>query len=82
MAHAFTFKNRRSLLRSQQVGCFYCIQIFSPKDITEYIDNGKTGLCPKCGIDSVVGDASGFVITNKFLQEMRDYRFKEEKGGY
>jgi hypothetical protein len=30
----------------------------------------QTALCPRCGIDSVIGDKAGFPITPEFLDEM------------
>jgi hypothetical protein len=30
----------------------------------------QTAPCPRCGIDCVIGDKSGFAITPKFLAEM------------
>jgi hypothetical protein len=36
---------------------------------------GQTALCAKCGIDSVVGDESGFPITRDFMAEMHQHWF-------
>ena len=41
----------------------------------EGLDKGQTGLCPHCGIDSVIGDRSGFPITGEFLAKMKSYWF-------
>ena len=30
----------------------------------------KLAMCPKCGIDSVLGDASGFMLSKNFLDGM------------
>ena len=30
-----------------------------------------TATCPRCGIDSVIGDASEFPVTTEFLQKMQ-----------
>lgn len=38
-------------------------------------DRRQTALCPCCGIDSVLGDFSGFPITTEFLQEMNETWF-------
>jgi hypothetical protein len=35
-------------------------------------------MCPRCGIDSVLGDRSGFPISAEFLGEMHRYWFTEE----
>jgi hypothetical protein len=37
---------------------------------------GQTALCPKCGIDSVLGSNSGYPVTEiGFLKEMKSYWF-------
>ena len=35
----------------------------------------QIAICPKCGIDSVIGDVSGFPIEPTFLSVMRDFWF-------
>jgi hypothetical protein len=62
-------------MQSEICGCFYCLERFPPNAITEWIDanatgEGQTALCPRCGIDSVIGSASGFPITPEFLKSM------------
>ena len=36
---------------------------------------GRTALCPKCGIDSVLGDKSGYPMEKDFLQAMNKVWF-------
>lgn len=74
-AHKFSFMNRDSLKASAKCGCFYCQTIFDPKEIVDWTDGGQTALCPYCDIDSVIGDSSGYPITEAFLKEMRDFSF-------
>jgi hypothetical protein len=69
-AHRFSSRLRKELETDQICGCFHCLKIFSPAEITEWIDDDDTALCPYCGIDSVLGVSSGFPITDKFLKEM------------
>ena len=77
-AHDRSSNNREELVRSEICGCFYCVATFSPSLIKEWIterSGEQTAVCPRCGIDSVIGDASGFPITTGFLTEMRDHWF-------
>ena len=37
---------------------------------------GQTARCPRCGIDSVLGDASGFALTDEFMRAMQRSWFK------
>ena len=48
------FKNKKQVLASQEVGCFYCQERFTPKNIKEWTDDGETPICPHCMVDSVV----------------------------
>ena len=69
-AHRFSSKHRKQLEKDNICGCFYCTRIFYPAEIDEWIDNNDTALCPYCGMDSVIGESSGFPITDQFLKEM------------
>jgi len=75
LAHKFCFKNKKDLLNDRKCGCFYCLEIFDPKEIKKWWDNGTTAVCPYCGIDSVIGESSKFPITKEFLEKMQKYWF-------
>ena len=75
VAHGYCTNNRENLKNGTKCGCFYCTQIFSAEEITDFTDNGKTALCPYCGVDAVIGESSGFPITKEFLNKMKDYWF-------
>lgn len=78
-AHRHSSRHRDEVLASQTCGCFYCCSIFRPSEIREWIDEwegvGQTALCPKSGIDSVVGSESGYPVTVEFLEAMRVHWF-------
>ena len=83
MAHKKSIYHRAEIERSQRCGCFHCSKIFSPDEIVCWTDTSKphsqqSALCPSCGIDSVIGDASGFPIAEDFLEEMRRAWFAGE----
>ena len=68
------------ILSSEKCGCFRCCQIFSPDEIDQWHGEGIDGvesvaLCPKCGIDSVIGSTSGFPIEESFLRKMSEFWF-------
>jgi len=75
-AHKRSIFHKKEILGSKICGCFYCIKIFDPSEIKEWVDKDKseentTALCPFCGIDSVIGDKSGFPVADyTFLKEM------------
>lgn len=73
-AHKHSSNHRKELQGSKVIGCFYCMKLIKFNEIKEWIDKGQTALC-KCGIDSLIGDASGYKINKRFLFEMNKYWF-------
>jgi hypothetical protein len=76
VAHVHCTRHRAEVKWSKECGCFYCCETFPPSEILEWTDEdeqgvGQTALCPRCGIDSVIGDASGFRPEPGFLEQMR-----------
>jgi hypothetical protein len=74
-AHWHSSCHRIELLSSELCGCFYCQSIYPPQEITEWADGDQTAFCAKCGVDSVIGAASGLPITAEFLASMHRYWF-------
>lgn len=85
-AHGHCRLNRGELAESSVCGCFYCTATFAATEIADWIDpapemveetgiEGQTARCPRCGIDSVIGDRSGHAVTKDFLETMRTYWF-------
>lgn len=70
-------KNRDLVETSSLAGCMYCAKIFQPNEIKNYTDNQKTCLCPHCNVDAVIGDKSGYDITEKSLEAAHNYWFKK-----
>lgn len=68
--------HREELEASPFCACYYCCETYPPALITEWWDGGETPVCPRCGIDSVIGSNAGFPIDDiRFLFEMYDYWF-------
>ena len=80
-AHTYSNNHKPELEKDTICGCFYCEKIFSPAEITEWLiddnpcDKRGTATCPHCGIDSVIGESSGYPITKSFLHAMKEYWF-------
>jgi hypothetical protein len=78
-AHKHSFKSRKEIEQSVLCGCFKCLAIFSSSKIDDWWDEvdsiPQTPVCPKCGIDSVIGDKSGYPITKEFLKKMKKHFF-------
>ncbi|WP_411352533.1 cytoplasmic protein [Leisingera aquaemixtae] len=79
-AHGHSSRHRSEIERSQKCGCFHCTALFSPSQISDWCDEEHpqqqwTAICPKCGIDSVIGDASGIDVSPEFLTAMNKHWF-------
>lgn len=85
-AHGHCRDHRAEVVASVICGCFHCCGMFTPGQIVDWIDPapemvnvagrlGQSALCPSCGIDAVIGDRSGFPITEGFLHTMRAHWF-------
>ena len=77
--HKYSFENEQALSAVKSCGCFYCLKIFSPDEITYWVNdrNGKTALCPYCTIDSVIPESiSGeYELNDELLKVMNDRFF-------
>ena len=74
--HRHSSNHRPELEQSVLCGCFYCSATFSVADVEEWVDDDSTALCPKCGIDSVIGSASGYPVNEPaFLNAMHKLWF-------
>ncbi len=75
-AHRFSSNNKEQLLKDKKCGCCYCLSIFEPKEITDWLKDSKgTAVCPYCSVDAVIGESSGYPITKEFLEAMNKYWF-------
>lgn len=71
-AHKHASKHRQELESSDQCACFFCFRKFVSADIKKWVDGDQTALCPHCGIDSVLGNAS-VRIDDPFLRKMHQH---------
>ncbi|MCH5189986.1 MAG: cytoplasmic protein [Oscillospiraceae bacterium] len=83
-AHKYSNNHMEQLKKDKICGCFYCLKIFSPQEIEDWLiaedesnraDRFGTAICPYCGIDSVIGESSGYPITKEFLEKMYNFWF-------
>lgn len=78
LAHKKSMYNREQLENSKLCGCFYCLKIYPPSAIDKWVDNATTALCAHCEMDSVIGSASNYPITEDFLKVMHQHWFLDE----
>lgn len=69
-------KHRDEILSIEICGCFFCLEKFKSDEIKLLIDNQQCAMCPKCGIDSVIGSSYGYQITDDFLFDIHNHWFQ------
>ncbi|MFT6001236.1 MAG: hypothetical protein ACI81P_003705 [Neolewinella sp.] len=78
LAHKKSIYHETKIVKSNLCGCFYCKETFEPKTISDWTDEGsnkgRTAMCPKCGIDSVLDDEFP-IEDNEFLNQMNKFWF-------
>jgi hypothetical protein len=72
--HRHTRANRMELEASEVCGCIACERIYFPSEVVRWLDDG-TALCPHCGVDAVVGSASGIPIMPGVLRRAHERWF-------
>jgi|EndMetStandDraft_9_1072997.scaffolds.fasta_scaffold21741_2 hypothetical protein len=80
-AYWHTSNHRGVLEQSDVCGCFYCCQTFVVTEVEKWLrEKSGTAVCPHCGIDSVIGSASGYPVNEpQFLQAMHAYWFADSE---
>jgi hypothetical protein len=67
-AYRFATRNKLIIKSSQICGCFFCYEIYTSDEVTNWMDNDETAICPKCGLGNVViGSSSGLPIDKDYL---------------
>jgi hypothetical protein len=74
--------NEQEILGSETCGCLGCMTTFKPDEVRDWREeladpehpehrSDRTGICPHCGDALILGDRSGYQITDTFLEAMR-----------
>jgi len=77
--HKMSGWHEEAILKSTLCGCFSCLNIFRSDQINEWAEEdpncpngpGKTAICPKCGIDSVLPDSTVPQLSLDLLKKMK-----------
>jgi len=68
-------RHRDELVKSSHCACFFCFCTFSSSQIYQWVDDKQTALCPRCGINAVIGTASGLTVNRRFLRKLNELMF-------
>lgn len=73
--YAYRRANLEAISRSQRCYCFHCQKTMESQEIHEYVENGKTALCPYCSFDAILPDAIDEPLDETIIREMHDFWF-------
>ena len=71
--HKHSSKNKFEILNSHKCACFHCFRIYDSTDVETFLkdnDGEETALCPVCTTDTIIGDASGFNLTDELIDTL------------
>lgn len=79
-AHEFSAGHRKRLLQDRKCGCFYCLKIFAPKEISNWIEDvGGTAICPYCGMIPSSGSIAGIPSPENFWSRCANIGFERSQ---
>ena len=71
--------NNRDLIAGR-CGCFRCLSTYLADRIGDWVDDGRTAICPVCGVDAVLSAATD-AITEDALDQMHRRWFQSVTTG-
>ncbi len=77
-SHTHSTSNKVEIGKSQTCACFCCLKTYPSEKVSEWADD-DSAICPHCGVDSVIGDASGLELSPEFLEGMNLYWFRSTR---
>ena len=77
-ASKMSLHNADKITIDTDCSCYYCLSNFKGCDITEYVDEGRTAICPFCSIDSVLPEK----ISKERLEELYKENFTKRRSEY
>ena len=71
--HARAYGNREELQSASLCHCFCCVKSFSPAEIGEWAEDGKTAVCPYCHGTTVIPENETDPIDDSRLARINQY---------
>jgi hypothetical protein len=65
--------NRSRMIPGTICGCFHCQTIFLAEEVSRWIDDELTALCPRCGVDAVLPGVTDLTT----LRDLHDYAYSQ-----
>ena len=77
-ATKMSFKNAHLIDDDTVCSCYCCCTNYKGSEITEFVDDGKTAICPVCGVDAVLPEK----YTEEKLEELYKENFTARRSEY
>ena len=79
--HTHCTANRKEVEASSRCACFYCQEVYCASEVYDFIvepslDFKETALCPRCGVDTVIGDATGIPFYKELMEKLHQHYFE------
>ena len=91
-AFAGTIGNHELIKKSKRCGCYFCRATFVAPRISQWFNRagepvpatakGASAVCPLCEAAAVIGDASGFPLTEAMLGELGNFAMQAIQDQY
>ena len=72
--HNRSSRHRSVIMSGNACGCFYCLAAYEVDEIKEWTC-ADTAICPKCGVDTVLGFNSLHDVDPELLLDMKKFWF-------
>lgn len=72
--------NDLEILQSHKCSCLFCRHTVDAREVQDWVsdEHGVSAICPECGMDTLIGDASGMSFTKEELREINMTYFGED----
>lgn len=70
-----SFNNRKAIEEAGSGVCYHCLSWFQSERVTNWTDDGKTVLCPICGVDAVLANNTEPPISLEVLIDYQNANF-------
>lgn len=77
-ASEMSWHNTDQINDDTDCSCYYCLSNYKGSVIQEYVDDGRTAICPFCSIDSVLPEKN----TKERLEELYKENFTKRRSEY
>jgi hypothetical protein len=68
--------NRDRMTSATECGSFHCRAVFRADEINQWIDDGLTAMCPRCGVNAVLAG----ITDPATLSDLHDHAFAQSSG--